>query len=58
MQWYEFFDAAIDGKGWLQSFSRRYNDSNILIEIDSVSDLNNELNLHIPEYSEDFIEML
>jgi len=58
IQWYEFFDAALQGKGWLKTFSKCGYEYNALNDEQSVSELNDELNLEIPEYSEDFIEML
>ncbi|KAI3655647.1 hypothetical protein MP638_002241, partial [Amoeboaphelidium occidentale] len=58
IQWYDFFDAAIEGRGWLQYYSGRSNASNDRSNETSISNLNEELQLEIPEYSEDFIDSL
>lgn len=56
IEWYDFFDAAIDGRGWLQFYSKRSNASNGQLSETSISDLNEALQLEIPEFSEDFID--
>ncbi|KAI3657275.1 hypothetical protein MP638_005286, partial [Amoeboaphelidium occidentale] len=58
MQWYSFFDTAIEGKGWLTAYAPQNDSDKADTAIADVSEIAAGLNLEVPEYSEELMDAI